>query len=154
MTTETPACIVSKPGGSELRMRRVRVERNEKRQVRDVVLAMYREQKCEPNFLYAGEKNQLETNSQLFRKPRRTTTRTRHPPRCLPTRRSVRKLARASESAKSANAMLTRARPSPASPTTSSSLTFSDMSISTIPPISHGSQRSAVRCATRWRRRG
>ena len=32
-------------------------------------------------------------------------------------------------------------KPSPAFPTTSSSRTFSDLSISTIPPIWHGSQR-------------
>ena len=36
---------------------------------------------------------------------------------------------------------LTRAKPSPASPTTWSSLTFSDLSISTTTQISHGSQR-------------
>ena len=35
----------------------------------------------------------------------------------------------------------TRARPSPAFSTTSSSRTFSDLSISTTPQISHGSQR-------------
>ena len=59
--------------------------------------------------------------------------------RCLPTRRSVWKLAHGRGSASAA--MLTRARPSPAFSTTSSSRTFSDLSISTIPPISHGSQR-------------
>ena len=37
--------------------------------------------------------------------------------------------------------MRTRARLSPAFPTTSSPRTFSDLSISTTPPISHGSQR-------------
>ena len=37
--------------------------------------------------------------------------------------------------------MPTRARPSPAFPTTSSSRTFSDLSISTTLQISHGSQR-------------
>ena len=37
--------------------------------------------------------------------------------------------------------MLKRKKPSPAFPTTWSSLTFSDLSISTTPPISHGFQR-------------
>ena len=52
----------------------------------------------------------------------------------------VKKLAHERRSAGAA-AMLTRARPSPASPTTWSSRTFSDLSISTMTQISHGSQR-------------
>ena len=49
-------------------------------------------------------------------------------PRCPPTRMMI-------------PILLPRKKPSPASPTTSSSRSFSDLSISTTPPISHGSQR-------------
>jgi hypothetical protein len=51
----------------------------------------------------------------------RTTTRTRHPSRCLPPRRQPRRVARGSERVRTA--MQTRARPSPAFSTTSSSRT-------------------------------
>jgi hypothetical protein len=63
-------------------------------------------------------------------------------PSTLPTRWAVRKLARVSKRASAA--MITRPTRltlSPASPTTSSSLTFLDLSVSTTPPISHGCQR-------------
>ena len=62
----------------------------------------------------------------------------------LPTQWPLRKLVRVRKRAGAAMltrpTRLTRAKPSPASPTTWSSLT-SELSISKIPPISHGSQR-------------
>ena len=69
-------------------------------------------------------------------------TRHTHVSLCPPTRHPVWKPPHVSESVRSAMLVrLTRARLSPAFSTTSSSRTSSDLSISTTPQISHGSQR-------------